>query len=231
MLIGMAHRGRLNVLAHVLNKPYAQMLAEFKDPVTEGQLQDAMSWTGDVKYHAGAHRAIHTGREMHMVVSMPPNPSHLEAVDPVVMGMARAAGTTRARASRRSTPASAPGAGARRRRLPGSGHRGRNAEHLPAAGLHDGRHDPPHRQQPDRLHHMPLDAYSTSTPATWRRGSRSPWCTSTRTIAEACLEVARLAIAYRDEFQRISSSTSSAIGATGTTKAMSRPSRSRTCTG
>ena len=55
--------------------------------------QDDMSWTGDVKYHAGAHRAIQNGREMHMVVAMPPNPSHLEAVDPVVVGMARAAGT------------------------------------------------------------------------------------------------------------------------------------------
>ena len=46
-----------------------------------------MSWTGDVKYHAGAHRAIENGREIRMVVSMPPNPSHLEAVDPVVVGM------------------------------------------------------------------------------------------------------------------------------------------------
>ena len=98
MLIGMAHRGRLNVMAHVLNKPYAQILAEFKDPVTAENFQEDMSWTGDVKYHAGAHRAIENGREMHMVVSMPPNPSHLEAVDPVVVGMARAAGTNTDRA-------------------------------------------------------------------------------------------------------------------------------------
>ena len=53
-----------------------------------------MAWTGDVKYHAGAHRAIKGGAAMDLVVSMPPNPSHLEAVDPVVEGMARAAGTS-----------------------------------------------------------------------------------------------------------------------------------------
>ena len=56
--------------------------------------REDMAWTGDVKYHAGAHRAIKDGRAMNLVVSMPPNPSHLEAVDPVVEGMARAAGTT-----------------------------------------------------------------------------------------------------------------------------------------
>ena len=92
ILIGMAHRGRLNVMAHVLNKPYAQILAEFKDPVSRTFRED-MAWTGDVKYHAGAHRAIKGGAAMDLVVSMPPNPSHLEAVDPIVEGMARAAGT------------------------------------------------------------------------------------------------------------------------------------------
>ena len=92
ILIGMAHRGRLNVMAHVLNKPYAQILAEFKDPVSRNFRED-MAWTGDVKYHAGAHRAIKGGAAMDLVVSMPPNPSHLEAVDPIVEGMARAAGT------------------------------------------------------------------------------------------------------------------------------------------
>src|SRR5262245_24101578 len=93
ILIGMAHRGRLNVMAHVLNKPYQQILAEFKDPVFAKSFREDMAWTGDVKYHAGAHRAIEGGREVELVVSMPPNPSHLEAIDPIVEGMARAAGT------------------------------------------------------------------------------------------------------------------------------------------
>jgi 2-oxoglutarate dehydrogenase E1 component len=93
ILIGMAHRGRLNVLAHTLNKPYAQILAEFKDPL-EGQqwmIGEDLGWTGDVKYHKGAQRAIAGGAEVQVVVSMVANPSHLEFVNPVVEGMARAA--------------------------------------------------------------------------------------------------------------------------------------------
>src|SRR4029453_5119436 len=93
ILIGMAHRGRLNVMAHVLNKPYVQILAEFKEPVSSRVFREDMAWTGDVKYHAGAHRALKGGRAMDVAVSMPPNPSHLEAIDPIVEGMARAAGT------------------------------------------------------------------------------------------------------------------------------------------
>lgn len=93
ILIGMAHRGRLNVLAHILKKPYAQILAEFKDPVGTRKFEDDLGWTGDVKYHAGARRAIHDGDPIDLIIGMAPNPSHLEAVNPVVMGMARAAGT------------------------------------------------------------------------------------------------------------------------------------------
>src|SRR5581483_3468722 len=92
-LIGMAHRGRLNVLAHVLNKPYAQILAEFKDPVQPRRYRTDLGWTGDVKYHSGARREIRNGQPVKMVISIAPNPSHLEAVNPVVEGMARAAGT------------------------------------------------------------------------------------------------------------------------------------------
>ena len=55
-IIGMAHRGRLNVLAHVLQKPYAQILAEFKDPVGARTCASISGWMGDVKYHAGAAR-------------------------------------------------------------------------------------------------------------------------------------------------------------------------------
>jgi len=94
-LIGMPHRGRLNVLAHVLSKPYQQILAEFKDPLRRHSLQNEPDgWTGDVKYHAGARHTFddddpHT---IDLTIQMAPNPSHLEAVNPVVEGMARAAG-------------------------------------------------------------------------------------------------------------------------------------------
>jgi 2-oxoglutarate dehydrogenase E1 component len=93
ILIGMAHRGRLNVLAHLLNKPYAQIFAEFKDPVQEHLFRDDLGWTGDVKYHLGARRALQNGTPVAILMSMAPNPSHLEFVNPVVEGMARAAGT------------------------------------------------------------------------------------------------------------------------------------------
>ena len=93
ILIGMAHRGRLNVMAHVLNKPYRQTLLRFKDPIQEGELRDDIGWTGDVKYHEGARRAVTNGKLIEMVVTLAPNPSHLESVNPVVEGMARAACT------------------------------------------------------------------------------------------------------------------------------------------
>ena len=89
-VLAMAHRGRLNVLAHVLDKAYAEILAEFKDPVAARSFRTDLGWMGDVKYHAGARTSAPRG---HMYISMPPNPSHLEAVDPVALGMARAAGT------------------------------------------------------------------------------------------------------------------------------------------
>jgi 2-oxoglutarate dehydrogenase E1 component len=92
VLIAMAHRGRLNVLAHVMRKPYAQILAEFKDPLFSRSSRIDLGWMGDVKYHAGA-RVEHPDRPQTLVISMPPNPSHLEAVDPLLVGMARAAGT------------------------------------------------------------------------------------------------------------------------------------------
>jgi 2-oxoglutarate dehydrogenase E1 component len=91
--VGMAHRGRLNVMAHLLGKPYDEIFAEFKDPVRKGLAHEGVTWSGDVKYHLGASRMVDSGTELSLQVSMPPNPSHLEAIDPVLEGMARAAGT------------------------------------------------------------------------------------------------------------------------------------------
>lgn len=93
MIIGMAHRGRLNVLAHLLGKPFDQILAEFKDPLKHFSTRDELGWTGDVKYHTGGRRAVQENEQVSLILSMPPNPSHLEHIDPVVMGMARASGT------------------------------------------------------------------------------------------------------------------------------------------
>jgi len=106
ILLGMAHRGRLNVLAHVLGKPYARILAEFegREPSRRGAPSESTDegWAGDVKYHAGARRVLSdqsNGTQRRTVtVVMAPNPSHLEFVDPVVQGMARAADEDRQRA-------------------------------------------------------------------------------------------------------------------------------------
>jgi 2-oxoglutarate dehydrogenase E1 component len=92
-IIGMAHRGRLNVLAHIIQKPYTEILAEFIDPQGRATTWDEMGWTGDVKYHAGAYRSLGQDKEVDMAVHMPANPSHLEQIDPVIVGMARAAST------------------------------------------------------------------------------------------------------------------------------------------
>ncbi|HEX6368804.1 MAG TPA: 2-oxoglutarate dehydrogenase E1 component, partial [Longimicrobium sp.] len=93
VLIGMAHRGRLNVLTHVLGKPYAMMLAGFKvaqqkPGQDDGQNSDEPS--GDVKYHMGWTDEREVGGRT-VRVRLSPNPSHLEFVDPVVVGMTRAA--------------------------------------------------------------------------------------------------------------------------------------------
>jgi 2-oxoglutarate dehydrogenase E1 component len=92
-LIGMAHRGRLNMLAHILQKPYSQILAEFADPKGRATTWDEIGWTGDVKYHMGAYRSPGQHQKIDMLIHMPANPSHLEEVDPVIVGMARAANT------------------------------------------------------------------------------------------------------------------------------------------
>ena len=97
VLIGMAHRGRLNVLAHILKRPYEEILTQFKDPDQHSRYEgrNYRGWTGDVKYHAGAHRFIDFEEDniVDLVIKITPNPSHLEHVNPVVAGMARAAGT------------------------------------------------------------------------------------------------------------------------------------------
>jgi 2-oxoglutarate dehydrogenase E1 component len=91
ILVGMAHRGRLNVLVHVLQKPYGEILAEFADPKGRAATWDELGWTGDVKYHMGAYKSPRADQKADLVIRMPANPSHLEMIDPVILGMARAA--------------------------------------------------------------------------------------------------------------------------------------------
>lgn len=97
ILMGMAHRGRLNVLTHVLGKPYGQIFSKFHQAVNK-DLKPSESfssanncWTGDVKYHLGATRYIQKGEAIQAKITLANNPSHLEYVNPVIQGFARAA--------------------------------------------------------------------------------------------------------------------------------------------
>lgn len=85
IIIGMAHRGRLNVLGNYLKKPYSKIFSEFEGKEFEGDI-----YAGDVKYHLGFSSAITTKSGKTVKVNLTPNPSHLEAVDAVTEGIARA---------------------------------------------------------------------------------------------------------------------------------------------
>jgi 2-oxoglutarate dehydrogenase E1 component len=86
VVIGMAHRGRLNVLANIMGKTYEQIFSEFEGTATIDQTMGS----GDVKYHMGYGSEVKTPDDQTIHLKLMPNPSHLEAVDPVVVGFARA---------------------------------------------------------------------------------------------------------------------------------------------
>jgi 2-oxoglutarate dehydrogenase E1 component len=107
VVMGMAHRGRLNVLAHVVGRPYDAILREFEgERVLEAVGQDPEGGSGDVKYHHGAEGRRKTASgDLHVVLSS--NPSHLEYVDPVVEGQTRALQTDHDSAEDTHDPSSA----------------------------------------------------------------------------------------------------------------------------
>jgi multifunctional 2-oxoglutarate metabolism enzyme len=89
-VLGMAHRGRLAVIAHVVNMPYEELLGEFEAAHQRGDVTSDNDVTGDVKYHHGATGVYTTTSGKQIMVTLQHNPSHLEAVDPVVEGRTRA---------------------------------------------------------------------------------------------------------------------------------------------
>jgi 2-oxoglutarate decarboxylase len=96
VVVGMAHRGRLNVLAHNLGRPYETIFAEFEGASTmEAITSIPQGGTGDVKYHHGAQGTYQLPNGDSILVNLESNPSHLEYVHPVVVGATRAAQTTR----------------------------------------------------------------------------------------------------------------------------------------
>src|SRR3984893_4494845 len=85
IVIGMAHRGRLNILAHVIGKDLKKIFSAFEGDIDPASTQGS----GDVKYHLGATNVVRCANGKEIVASVSPNPSHLEAVDPVVEGIVR----------------------------------------------------------------------------------------------------------------------------------------------
>jgi 2-oxoglutarate dehydrogenase E1 component len=204
VMIAMAHRGRLNVLAHVLQKPYAQVLAEFKDPLYARSGRIDLGWMGDVKYHAGARLvAPADGRPQSLIISMPPNPSHLEAVDPVLVGMARAAATVADRPGRPALQpdkvlailihgdAAFPGQGVVAETL--------NLSRLDGYAVGGTIHIIANNQLGFTA--TPKESYSTSYASGLARGFKIPIIHVNADDAVACIEAARLAWAYRQRFQ------------------------------
>ena len=208
ILIGMAHRGRLNVLAHTLQKDYRQILAEFKDPLTLNHYRRDLSWTGDVKYHAGAFRELREisvgGKSITVEIRMAPNPSHLEVVNPVVEGMARAAGTSvdqpgPARFNPLETlpilihgDAAFPGQGVVAETL--------NLYKLPGYWTGGTIHLIANNQLGFTTN--PQDNRSTLYASDLAKGFKIPIIHVNADDPEACLAAAQLAFAYRAEFQK-----------------------------
>ena len=87
-MIGMAHRGRLNVLANIMGKPYKTIFSEFEGKMYVEE-DPELQFGGDVKYHLGYSSDITTEEGKHIHLSLAPNPSHLETVDPIVEGITR----------------------------------------------------------------------------------------------------------------------------------------------
>ena len=146
LVMGMSHRGRLNVIIHIARRPAEQVFAEFEDVDPRSVLG-----SGDVKYHMGAtgEYVTRSGKKIH--IHLVSNPSHLEAVNPVTVGR------TRAKQDR-------AGEGGKAKYLPllvhgdaafaGQGITAETLNYADLAGYTRGRHDPRDRQQPDRVHNQ-----------------------------------------------------------------------------
>jgi 2-oxoglutarate dehydrogenase E1 component len=209
IMLGMAHRGRLNVLAHVLGKPYVRILAEFEGrlPAHRGRPSDALDegWAGDVKYHAGGRRAYQAENEPGSVtVVLVPNPSHLEFINPVVEGMARAADEDR-RGPGRAHPdevaslavlihgdAAFPGQGVVAETL--------NLSRLPGYRTGGTLHLIANNQLGFTT--TPADGRSTLYASDLAKGFEIPIVHVNADDPIACLAAVRLAVAYRSRFRK-----------------------------
>ncbi|NNJ13188.1 2-oxoglutarate dehydrogenase E1 component [Chloroflexales bacterium ZM16-3] len=202
VVIGMAHRGRLNVLAHILGKPYSSILSEFHTP--DYSKDTYTGWTGDVKYHLGARKAYRESGVTEMPITLAPNPSHLEFVNPVIIGRARAAQEKRTRPGypqedeKESLAILVHGDAA----FPGQGIVAETLNLSRLEGYHVG----------GAIHIIlnnqigfttdTKDSRSTLYASDLARGFEIPIVHVNADNPEACIAVARMAWAYREKFQK-----------------------------
>jgi 2-oxoglutarate dehydrogenase E1 component len=197
VVIGMAHRGRLNVLAHVMGKPYERLFQEF---LGKHHQTNSASGTGDVKYHLGyeGERRLPDGATV--ALELVPNPSHLEFVNPVLTGVARAKqrGAGGARDEARVLPvvvhgdASFPGEGVVAETLNLSllrGYRVGGTFHIISNNQVGFTTDP-------------IDARSTHYASDVAKGFEIPVLHVNADDPESCILAVRVAIAYRTEFHK-----------------------------
>ena len=210
VVLGMAHRGRLNVLAHVLQKPYAKIFSEFQQP-DRGESSSAAdrtgdAWVGDVKYHLGV-RGFHLEddeADQNVLINLAPNPSHLEHVNPVAEGM------TRASQEEREVPgepeldpeksftivlhgdAAFPGEGVAAETL--------NLSRLPGYTTGGTIHIITNNQLGFTTEQQ--DARSTTYASDLAKGFEIPVVHVNADDPQACMAVIRMAYAYREEFHK-----------------------------
>lgn len=208
--IGMAHRGRLNVLAHILEKPYEMIFAEFqhapnKELVpSEGSIGINFGWTGDVKYHLGLNRQIRAENTKKVKLTLANNPSHLEFVDSIVEGYTRAAQELRTeRGNPKQDPASAlaiiiHGDAA----FPGQGVVAETLNLSGLKGYHTGGTINIISNNMIGFTTEPAESRSTRYASDLAKGFEIPILHVNGDDPEACVAAARLAAEYRAKFKK-----------------------------
>ncbi|HEU4974494.1 MAG TPA: multifunctional oxoglutarate decarboxylase/oxoglutarate dehydrogenase thiamine pyrophosphate-binding subunit/dihydrolipoyllysine-residue succinyltransferase subunit [Baekduia sp.] len=202
VVVGMAHRGRLNVLAHNLGRPYETIFAEFEGASTlEAVTTIPQGGTGDVKYHHGAQGSYQLPNGESVLVNLESNPSHLEFVHPVVVGAARAAQTQRQGAhAHRDTDAAVPIVLHGDAAFPGQGvvAEALNLQALDGYKVGGTLHVVTNNQVGFTTD--PEDARSTRWASDIAKGYDVPIIHVNADDVAACIHAVRLAFSYREEF-------------------------------
>ena len=204
VVLGMAHRGRLNVLAHTVGRPYESILVEFEgEQHLSADTAAPEGGTGDVKYHYGAAGTYKTQSGKGVTVTLSPNPSHLEYVNPVIEGRARADQTSRKGREITHDPsvvvpilihgdAAFPGQGVVAETL--------NLQALPGYSTGGTVHIIANNQLGFTTN--PSDSRSTRYASDLAKGFDIPIIHVNADDVEACVHAVRLAVAFRNEFGR-----------------------------